>query len=217
MSARTHLLILVFWVNLFYVGLCQTESTLQELSRTLQQAQQQSGGLDEARQVLIPRFELLQVQSQQLLSGTGDWDVFFRFFEVTRQQTQGRPLPANLQPSWNRIEVLMAQLAQQRGQQLSGQPAAIPVDTPQLLGAALQGVLQVEGRLQAKPTAHFNAARQQLAELRNALQRSQNQIASYGSVIQERQRFYLMRSGLEMDPKEFWNLDQILEKLPLNP
>lgn len=211
------LLTITLWLCLYLVGFCQTESTLQELSRTLQQAQQQSGGLDEARQVLIPRFELLQVQSQQLLSGTGDWDVFFRFFEVTRQQTQGRPLPANLQPSWNRIEVLMAQLAQQRGQQLSGQSAAGPEDTGQLLRTALQGVIQIEGRLQAKPTAHFNAARQQLAALRNALSRSQSDPASYASVIRERRRFYLIRSGLELDPNDFWSLDQILERLPLNP
>lgn len=217
MNARTRLITLLLWSSLCWVGWCQTESTLQELSRTLQQAQQQGAGLDEARQVLIPRFELLQVQSQQLLSGTGDWEVFFRFFEVTRQQTQGRPLPANLQPSWNRIEALMAQLAQQRGQQLAGPSATGPGDTKQLLAAALQGVLQIEGRLQAKPTSHFNAARRQLGELRNALQRSQNDSASYRSVIQERQRFYLMRSGLELDPKDFWNLDQVLEKLPLNP
>jgi len=190
---------------------------LQELSQSLAQARHQAAGVNPEQMLLLSRFELLQVQSEQLQRGTGDWETFFRFYQVTQQQASRlAPLPSPLQQNWERIQTLMSQVGQSRGRALAPVGAVRGGLSPDPI-QALQRVRQLESSLGAMPEGaekgRYQEARAHLTGLRRSLESAARtptpQILK--EIVRYRRLLQVSRSSLQLNPERFWDLDQALD------
>lgn len=204
------------------------EPTLQHLATTLQQALKQSAGLGAERQVFAARLEIMKAQTEQLLAGDGDLDLYFRFYAATQAQAAAGPLPAPLQASWGQVQALMAQLARESNRPV---PPAVNTAGDEALTAeklehAAQAAANAEAALGPVPPgldrARYEEARQVLSALRNELQRALDELrrgdkrpASYPAVLRQRRRWLVLRSALQLPSSRSLPLDQALERLPL--
>ncbi|MBT9586430.1 hypothetical protein IV102_24010 [bacterium] len=208
---------MVLW--LCQPGAWAQQPELRQLNQVLQHAAGQSASLDSDRQILIARFALLQNQAEALLQGGGDWEPFFRFYQVTQQQVSRlSPLPPAVAGPWSQIQTLMLEIGRKKGQSLpplssiTAEKATTAV-LPATLSQAARALDKIELSLNGPPPgcdlARYQEARDNLAALRQSLQSGKaTQIA------RQRRRFQLSRSALQMPAARFWELDQALDEIP---
>lgn len=168
--------------------------------------------------LMLARFELLQVQSEQLQRGRGDWETFFRFYQVTQQQASRlAPFPSHLQQNWDRVQSLMQQVARSRGRELSPVPTARSAGAAPNPSGALQQVRQLESGLGSMPEAadpgRYQEARAHLTGLRRSLEAAAQAPTPQNlkEVVRYRRLLQLSRSALQLNPARFWELDLALD------
>ena len=214
------------WLLLMGLGLAPAwaqEPQMGQLGQALNQALQQMPGVPPEDQVLGARFELLQAQRESLLRGQGDWDTFFRFYQVTQQQAvRHSPLPSALVGPWNQIQSLMAEIAPRHGRQApplaspTGPLAARPPSqlSPPQVSQALAALQEIEGNVSGPPpgcdVTRFQQARADLTALRQSLQSG-----NPSRIVRDRRRVQLSRSALQLPESRFWALDQSLDQIPV--
>ncbi|MBS2039607.1 hypothetical protein JST97_31765 [bacterium] len=179
----------------------------------------QAPPLDQERQPVIARLELLTVQADQLSKGGGDWNVFFRFYQETQIViSRSGALPGTLASNWTQIQSLVSDIARQQGRSIGivglayspGQTQAVPNLAVQ---RAAQLAQQLEASLGPEPAGadtRYRQARSALSSLRKHLQSGK----SLEQIVHDRRFFQVVRSALELPQGRFAELDQALDQLP---
>ena len=179
----------------------------------------QAPPLESDRQAIVARLELLTIQADNLARGGGDWNVFFRFYQETQavMATSG-PLPGTLAGNWAQIQDLVSNIARQQGRSIgivgeAYQPGTQVLASSGAFKTALQAAQRLESALGPPPPgadSRYLNAKAQLEALRNHLQNPKN----LAQIIQDRRRFQVIRSALQLSPARFAELDQALDQLP---
>ena len=179
----------------------------------------QAPPLEAERQPVVARLELLTIQADNLARGSGDWNVFFRFYQETQAvMANSGPLPGSLAGNWNQIQDMVSNIARQQGRAIgivgqAYQPGAQATVSPSVLQNALQAAQRLESSLGPPPPgsdSRYQQAKAQLEALRTHLQNPKN----LAQIVHDRRRFQVIRSALQLAPARFVELDQALDQLP---
>lgn len=198
----------------------QPQAQLSQLRDLIRNTISQAPPLEQERQPIIARLELLTVQADNLARGQGDWNNFFRFYQETQTViSRSGALPGTLAGNWTQIQSLVSDIARGQGRSIGivglayipGEVApSLPADVVQRALAAAQ---QLESSLGPEPAgaeARYRQARSALTALRKHLQTGTN----LGQIVHDRRYFQVVRSALQLAPARFWELDQALDLLP---
>lgn len=200
----------------------QGNPQMAQLRQLIQTALQQAPPLDADRQPIIARLELLTIQADNLARGGGDWNTFFRFYQETQAViARSGPLPGSLGANWTQIQQAVSDIGRQQGRSLgivgqayvAGDAARISPETLQRALAAIQAIESAVGPPPAE-SARYQQARAQLTALRTHLQSALDHPKSVSQLVQDRRRFQVIRSALQLPPARFFELDQALDLLP---
>ena len=131
------------------------------------------------------------------------------------------PLPGSLGANWTQIQQAVSDIGRQQGRSLgivgqayvAGDAARISPETLQRALAAIQAIESAVGPPPAE-SARYQQARAQLTALRTHLQSALDHPKSVGQLVQDRRRFQVIRSALQLPPARFFELDQALDLLP---
>lgn len=179
----------------------------------------QAPPLEADRQPIVARLELLTIQADNLARGGGDWNVFFRFYQETQAVVANSgPLPGTLAGNWAQIQDLVSNIARQQGRSIgivgeAYRPGTQAVVPPEVLQRALQAAQNLESSLGPPPPgsdSRYKQAKAQLEALRTHLRDPVN----LAQVVQDRRRFQVLRSALQLAPARFAELDQALDQIP---
>lgn len=197
----------------------QAHPQLSQLRDMIHNTIAQAPPLEQERQPVIARLELLTVQADNLSKGGGDWNVFFRFYQETQVViSRSGALPGTLAANWTQIQALVSDIARQQGRSigivgLAYNPGEAALAPNQSLQRAAQLAQQLESSLGPEPSgadSRYAQARAALSALRKHLQSGKN----LEQVVHDRRYFQVIRSALQLPPARFWELDQALDQIP---